>query len=203
VRPFVAVRGFVATPRADPTSKVMSWSMNWPMNVVPAVWAGLFGLFALRLGSTIKSTGPRSRASAASSRPPGRPISRRAASSEGLASANGGRSNIRLKRSERGDGGRARAAPGPRTVLTPAAAAPAPNPPMNCRRVILVLRRLSDRIFITPPSAKSRHVLSSPSLARPIERCPSPIAHRAGDDQTRSDSRWRRSSQPSKGTGSA
>ena len=32
--------------------------MNWPMKVVPAVWAVLFGLFRLRAGSTIRFTGP-------------------------------------------------------------------------------------------------------------------------------------------------
>ena len=36
----------------------MSWSMNWPTKVVPAVCVGLFGLFTLRLGSVINNTGP-------------------------------------------------------------------------------------------------------------------------------------------------
>ena len=36
----------------------MSWSRNWPKNVVPAVWLGLLGLLALSDRSTISCFGP-------------------------------------------------------------------------------------------------------------------------------------------------
>ena len=65
----------------------MSWSINWPMNVVPAVCVSLFGLFTLRAGSTISATGPADKSSLASRMPPGLPISSKAASSSGLDSA--------------------------------------------------------------------------------------------------------------------
>src|SRR5438105_176312 len=66
--------------------------MNWPMNVVPAVCVGLFGLLALSAGSRMSWTGPASRLSLASSIPPGLPMSRSAASSRGLGVAKAGRS---------------------------------------------------------------------------------------------------------------
>ena len=46
-------RGSVGSPSGEPASKVMSWSMNWPKNVVPAVCVGLFGLWAESDGSVI------------------------------------------------------------------------------------------------------------------------------------------------------
>jgi hypothetical protein len=58
VRPFTAVFGSVGWPSLDATSNVMSWSMNCPKNVVPAVCVGLLGLFALSDGSVISRTGP-------------------------------------------------------------------------------------------------------------------------------------------------
>ena len=46
---------------------MVSWSMNWPMKVVPAEWLGLFGLPALRAGSVMSLTGRWPRESLASS----------------------------------------------------------------------------------------------------------------------------------------
>ena len=69
----------------------MSWSTNWPKNVVPAVCDGLFRLFALKLESVIKSTGPLLRSSFASRSPPGFPRSASAARTASVAGANGGK----------------------------------------------------------------------------------------------------------------
>src|SRR6202161_1475151 len=78
----------------------MSWSVNWPTNVDPAVIVGLSGLvpygFAagglpFTVGSTIRFFGPAARSSAASMIPPGMPTSSSAARTWSLASANGGR----------------------------------------------------------------------------------------------------------------
>src|SRR5205814_3487891 len=60
------VVGSVGVPSFDVVSKVTSWSMNWPMKVVPAVWGGLLGLCADLLGSVMRRTGPAARASWAS-----------------------------------------------------------------------------------------------------------------------------------------
>src|SRR5829696_9513437 len=57
VREFGDTAGSVVTPKREVVSKVMSWSTNWPTNVVPAMCAALFRLFALRLRSVIKSRG--------------------------------------------------------------------------------------------------------------------------------------------------
>ena len=48
MRKLRAFSGLVACASLDPASNVMSWSRNWPKNVVPAVCVGLFGLFALK-----------------------------------------------------------------------------------------------------------------------------------------------------------
>ena len=72
------VLGAVGTPSGEVVSKVMSWSTNWPKKVVPAVWVGLFGLFALSTGSMISRIGPLARSSCASRGPPLAPISRSA-----------------------------------------------------------------------------------------------------------------------------
>ncbi len=69
----------------------MSWSMNCPMNVVPAVWVGLFGLFALRPRSAISSFGPLLTSSFASSGPPGAPNARNASLTRSVAGAKAGR----------------------------------------------------------------------------------------------------------------
>src|SRR2546430_13425269 len=61
------------------------------MKVEPAVWVGLFLLFALRLRSVIRSAGPLLRSSFASSRPPGVPSSSSAAWTSADGCANGGR----------------------------------------------------------------------------------------------------------------
>src|SRR5438067_2192149 len=65
--------------------------MNGPKTVVPAVWVGLFRLFALKLRSVISNTGPLLRSSAASSSPPGFPRSASAARTASVAAAKGGR----------------------------------------------------------------------------------------------------------------
>jgi hypothetical protein len=44
VRALGEVSGFCVTPSWDVWSKVMSWSVNWPTNVDPAVIVGLSGL---------------------------------------------------------------------------------------------------------------------------------------------------------------
>ena len=59
------------------------------MNVVPAVCAGLFGLFRLSSRSTMSCAGPAARSSWASRRPPGRPSSSMTSLSLRLGSANG------------------------------------------------------------------------------------------------------------------
>jgi hypothetical protein len=97
----------------------------------------LLRLFRLRAGSTIKSTGPRSSASCASSIPPGRPISRSAVRKRDEFSANGGRSSkIRPKRS-----GRVRSAwasSGRDSTPDPAATTPAAPTPILPRKRRLV-----------------------------------------------------------------
>ena len=109
------------------------------MKVVPAVWVGLFALFALSAASTIRATGPAARSSAASSIPPGLPISRRAFSSRVLVSAKGRRlGKIRPNRSSRitktcGRDRCATAADGASTLEAPATTAPAPRPRSKVR----------------------------------------------------------------------
>src|SRR6516164_1577153 len=44
VRVLGEVSGLAVTPRCEVWSKVMSWSVNWPTNVEPAVIVGLSGL---------------------------------------------------------------------------------------------------------------------------------------------------------------
>jgi hypothetical protein len=44
VRALGEVSGFWLTPSWEVWSKVMSWSVNWPTNVDPAVIVGLSGL---------------------------------------------------------------------------------------------------------------------------------------------------------------
>ena len=44
VRVFGETSGFCGTPSYEVWSKVMSWSVNWPTNVDPAVIVGLSGL---------------------------------------------------------------------------------------------------------------------------------------------------------------
>ncbi len=120
--------------------------MNWPMNVVPAVWVGLSGLWAESDGSVISCTGPRWRASRASSTPPGEPSSTSAASRPWLPrSANAGiRSKIRPKcvlsvgtawRVAGAAGAAARAVPTRTAPLVPTATAPAPTVPRKRRRL--------------------------------------------------------------------
>src|SRR5262245_55191411 len=116
------------------------------MNVVPAVWVGLFGLFSLSVASAISATGPAARSSAASSIPPGLPISRSAFSSRVLVSAKGRRlGKIRPNRSSRmtktcGRDRCATAAEGSSTLEAPAATAPAPSP----RRKVRLLSVIGD-----------------------------------------------------------
>src|SRR5256885_6462467 len=107
--------------------------MNWPKNVVPAVWNGLSRLFGLSSGLVINRIGPSASGSPASIRPPGRPSSRMASRSAGEACANGGRlGKTRPKNS--GEValaiGSAQAAPCPSetAVTAPAAAALPKNP---------------------------------------------------------------------------
>src|SRR6202050_4479953 len=78
----------------------MSWSVNWPTNVDPAVIVGLSGLVPYGLaagglpftvGSAVRFFGPAARSSAASMIPPGMPTSSSAARTWSLASANDGR----------------------------------------------------------------------------------------------------------------
>ena len=97
MRKLRAFSGLVAWASLEPASNVMSWSRNWPKNVVPAVCVGLFGLFALSDRSTISAFAPADSGSAASSRPPGFPSSTSAASTAGVCTANGGSSKIRPK----------------------------------------------------------------------------------------------------------
>jgi hypothetical protein len=92
VRPFGELPGSVGTPIVEVVSKVMSWSMNCPRKVVPAVWVGLFGLFALRLRSVISSFGPALRSSFASSGPSGAPKADSASFTRCVAGAKEGRS---------------------------------------------------------------------------------------------------------------
>ena len=61
------------------------------MNVVPAVWVGLFRLFTLSVRSTMSSTGPAARLSLASRIPPALPSSSRAALTAFVGEANGSR----------------------------------------------------------------------------------------------------------------
>ena len=93
------ISGFCGTPSCEVWSKVMSWSVNWPTNVEPAVIVGLsglvpYGLVAVGLpftvGSTISALGPAARSSPASMMPPGMPTSSSAARTLSVASANGG-----------------------------------------------------------------------------------------------------------------
>ena len=68
--------------------------MNWPMKVVPAVCARLFGLLALRTGLTIRAIAaalsPSPSSSRASRMPPGLPMSRKAACRAGVFSRKNG-----------------------------------------------------------------------------------------------------------------
>src|SRR5437660_7561325 len=107
--------------------------MNWPKNVVPAVWNGLSRLFGDSSGLVINRIGPSDSGSPASINPPGRPSSRIASESAGEAGANGGRlGKTRPKNS--GEvaltTGSAIAAPWPNeaAVTAPAAAALPKNP---------------------------------------------------------------------------
>ena len=50
VRPFGELSGAVGTPSGELVSNVTSWSMNWPMNVVPAVCVGLFAVVETQRG---------------------------------------------------------------------------------------------------------------------------------------------------------
>src|SRR5262245_48784382 len=114
------------------------------MNVVPAVWVGLFGLFALSAGSTIRATGPAARSSAASSIPPGLPISRNAFSRRVLVSAKGRRfGKIRPNRSSRmtntwGRDRCATAAEVASTLEAPAARALPPSPRRKLRLLSVI-----------------------------------------------------------------
>jgi len=65
---------------------------NCPTKVVPAVWLGLFGLFALRLRSVMRSFGPLLKSSFPSRGPPGAPSARNASRTDSVAGANAGRS---------------------------------------------------------------------------------------------------------------
>jgi hypothetical protein len=119
----------------------MSWSTNWPKNVVPAVWVGLFGLFTLSKGSVISSTGPLARSSLASSGPPLAPSSRSAALTASVAGTNGGSlSKIRPKVVGLVETVELRAAGGARTAAgTPPDRASAPAPaPVRLRKPLLL-----------------------------------------------------------------
>ena len=113
------------------------------MNVVPAVWLGLFGLLALSERSTMSALGPAASGSAASSRPPGAPSSRSAASTFGVCRANAGNRNMRPKCCAAAEpawahGACAAAGPGAATAPTGSSAmapALAPTAPRNRRRL--------------------------------------------------------------------
>jgi hypothetical protein len=143
VRPVGDVNGSVGVPSGELVSKVTSWSMNCPRNVVPAVCVGLSGLFALRTGSVISLTGPALRSSRASSSPPCAPSASSDFVIPWFAVANGGSSpNRRPKccasvetnrlRAALTSTGRAKAS----AARPPSASAPAPRPSLarNSRR---------------------------------------------------------------------
>src|SRR5215469_16524425 len=107
VRVLGEVSGLAGSPSSEVWSKVMSWSVNWPTNVEPAVMVGLSGLvpyglllvgLPLTAGSTISAFGPAARSSCASMMPPCVPTSSSAERTVSVAAANGGRpGNIRPK----------------------------------------------------------------------------------------------------------
>jgi hypothetical protein len=129
----------------------MSWSVNWPTNLDPAVIAGLSGLvpyglaavgLPLTAGSVMSAFGPAARSSPASRIPPGAPTASSAARTVSLASANGGRpGNIRPKKTllagapggsmspDRAPAATGAAAAGPARSPADAAASPAPIAP--------------------------------------------------------------------------
>ena len=137
VRWFVVASGSAVWPRAEDASKVMSWSRNWPRNVVPAVCVGLSRLFGLSDGSVMSLTGPAARLSFASRMPPGAPNISSALRILSVAGQNAGSEpNMRPKRC----GDRVTAAmpcePTPATSVATSPAAPAsPTPRMNRRRL--------------------------------------------------------------------
>ena len=84
--------------RLEVGSKVMSWSMNWPRKVNPAVIVGLSGLSALSAALARRANGS-VRSSPASMIPPGLPMSMSAARTDGVSAANGASvGNMRPKR---------------------------------------------------------------------------------------------------------
>ena len=146
VRALGAVNGFCGTPISEVWSNVMSWSVNWPTNVEPAVIVGLSGLvpygsvevgLPLTLGSTIRFFGPAARSSCASSTPPCFPTSSSAARTVSFASANGGspgrcgrnRYSRLARRRCRAGGGPAMAGAAPPTPQAPRRPSRPPNPP--------------------------------------------------------------------------
>src|SRR5262245_1888781 len=149
----------------------MSWSMNWPKKVVPAVCVGLFWLCADSERSVIRSTGPRSSASRASSRPPGDPMSTSAASRPFLpGSANGLiRSKIRPKCcvipvracADAARGAAAAPVPTPNAPPVPTATAPTPTLPRKPR----LLRPFGSSFLVGSIVHPSSHVVTNAPLA--------------------------------------
>ena len=90
VRKLSICSGSAWRSRLDVTSSVMSWSMNWPRKVMPAVMRGLFTLRRFSDGSVISVTAVAVGLSFASITPPGLPSSSSAARTLGLSLANGG-----------------------------------------------------------------------------------------------------------------
>ena len=100
MRKLAICSGSTCRSKLDVGSKVMSWSMNWPRNVIPAVIWGLLALLADNSGLVISAWGSE-RLSLASMMPPGRPISSNAARTCGVSAAKGGSlPNIRPNRPE-------------------------------------------------------------------------------------------------------
>jgi hypothetical protein len=95
LRKFWMASGSTCLSRLEVGSNVMSWSRNWPRNVIPAVSAGLFGLLTFKAGSVIRSRArfglaPMSISSAASMMPPFSPSTLRVFLIAAVSLANGG-----------------------------------------------------------------------------------------------------------------
>jgi hypothetical protein len=178
VRPFGDVNGSVGVPSVELVSKVTSWSMNWPMKVVPAVWVVLSGLLTLNAGFVISAIGPALSWSCASSGPPCAPSASSDLVTPFEAGANAGRlGKSRPKCCASVDTNRLRAGAARTTPATepetppPTATAPAPTPALTRNPRLLYRDRAPVCSLLiegyptwpTPPTSMSTYI--------PIARC--------------------------------